>query len=194
MNPVFFKNQAALRAWFQQNHQSETALIVGYYTVGSRKESITWSQSVDEAICFGWIDSIRRSIDKDSYCIRFTPRRQGSNWSEVNLKKAEELTKQGLMFPAGVEAFSKRKNSGSLPYSYESNQQAILEEPMEKLFRHSKHGWNYFQSETPSYRKITIRWVMSAKQEITRWSRLKELIAACEAGKKIKAMSYGKEN
>jgi uncharacterized protein YdeI (YjbR/CyaY-like superfamily) len=192
VSPVFFNNKSALRAWFENHHQSETELLVGYYTVKSKKETITWSQSVDEAICFGWIDGIRRSIDQERYCIRFTPRRPGSNWSLVNIKKVEELTKQGLMHPSGLEAFSGRKDVNSGVYSYESNKQALLHESMEKVLRQSKRAWSYFESETPSYRKISIRWVMSAKQEITRLNRLNELIKACEAGKKIKAMSYGK--
>ena len=111
MNPVFFKNQAALRAWFEANYTTKTELLVGYYKVGSKNESVTWSQSVDEALCFGWIDGIRRSIDEASYCIRFTPRKPGSNWSAVNVKKVEVLTGLGLMSDAGQEAFSKRKDS-----------------------------------------------------------------------------------
>jgi uncharacterized protein YdeI (YjbR/CyaY-like superfamily) len=191
VSPVFFNNKSALREWFEQHHQSETELLVGYYTVKSKKETVTWSHSVDEAICFGWIDGIRRSIDHESYCIRFTPRRPGSNWSNVNIKKVEELTKKGLMHPAGLEAFSRRKEANSRVYSYESIKQVGLDESMEKLFCQRERAWTYFQAETPSYRKITIRWVMSARQEATRWNRLNELIAACDTGEKIKAMSYG---
>jgi uncharacterized protein YdeI (YjbR/CyaY-like superfamily) len=193
MDPVFFRNQAALRSWFEQHHQSETELLAGYYKVETKKESVTWSQSVDEAICFGWIDGIRRSIDLDSYCIRFTPRRPGSNWSKVNIRKVEELTKQGLMYPSGLEAFSKRKDSDSGVYSYESLNQEVLDESMEKIFRQNGRAWSHFQAETPSYRKITVRWVLSAKQGVTRLNRLNELISSCAAGEKIKAMSYGKK-
>ncbi len=112
MNPVFFKNQKALRAWFEKYHQAEKELWVGYYKVATKKESITWSQSVDEAICFGWIDGIRRSIDQDCYCIRFTPRRPGSNWSRVNISKAEALIRLNLMHSEGLKAYSYWKDGG----------------------------------------------------------------------------------
>jgi uncharacterized protein YdeI (YjbR/CyaY-like superfamily) len=192
VNPVFFINKPALRAWFEKHNTTETELLVGYFKTNSKKESITWSQSVDEALCFGWIDGIRRSINEESYCIRFTPRRPGSKWSEINIKKVEELTKQGLMVPAGLEAFLKRKVTGSSLYSYESNKKVTLDEFMEVLFRQNQRAWNYFLSETPSYRKVTIRWVMDAKQEITRINRLNELITSSEAGEKIRAMRFGK--
>lgn len=112
MNPVFFKNQADLRAWFEKYHQAEKELWVGYYKVETKKESITWSQSVDEAICFGWIDGIRRSIDQECYCIRFTPRRPGSNWSRVNISKAEALIRLNMMHPDGLKAYSYQKDGG----------------------------------------------------------------------------------
>ena len=188
MTPVFFKDQAELRNWFIQHHEHEQELLLGYYTVKSSKASVNWSQSVDEAICFGWIDGIRRSIDAESYCIRFTPRRPGSNWSQVNIKKAEALKKTGLMYPAGLEAYSRRKHVDAGIYSYESDQSEMLDDSMETLFRKNERAWRYFQDETASYRKITTRWIRSAKQEITRLARLKELIASCEAGERIKAM------
>ena len=108
MNPAFFKNQNEFRKWLEKNHYKETELIVGYYKVDSGRHNMSWSQSVDQALCFGWIDGIRRSIDKDSYCIRFTPRRPGSIWSAVNIKKIEELTKKGLMRPEGTAAYEGR--------------------------------------------------------------------------------------
>src|SRR6187401_3158431 len=119
MTPTFFANQSDFRKWLQKNHKKETELVVGFYKVGSGKPSMTWSQSVDEALCFGWIDGVRTSIDKDRYQIRFTPRKPGSNWSAVNLKKIEELTKQGLIQPAGLAVFEKRKAEKSKIYSYE---------------------------------------------------------------------------
>jgi uncharacterized protein YdeI (YjbR/CyaY-like superfamily) len=192
MEPVFFKKQSELRLWFEKNHNTETELLVGYYKISSKKDSVTWSQSVDEALCFGWIDGVRRSIDHESYSIRFTPRRSGSNWSQVNLKKVEELTQKGLMYPSGYEAFSKRKEPESRPYSYESTKKETLDESLEAIFQKNKTAWKNFQSRIPSYRKITIRWVMDAKQETTRLRRLNELIAACESGEEIKALRYGK--
>jgi uncharacterized protein YdeI (YjbR/CyaY-like superfamily) len=192
MVPIFFNDKTALRTWFERNHLIETVLLVGYYTVKSKKKSITWSQSVDEAICFGWIDGIRKSIDDESYCIRFTPRRPGSNWSKINLSKARDLTQKGLMLPAGLEAFSKRKDKDH-EYSYESGSSRDLDISKERLFRQHKRAWSYFLRETPSYQKITIRWIMSAKQETTRMKRLHELIAACEAEDKISAMKWGRD-
>ena len=188
MNPVFFEDQAALRSWFEKNHLNETELLVGYYTVKSKRKSISWSQSVDEAICFGWIDGIRKSIDEESYCIRFTPRRPGSNWSKVNIMKAEKLIMLGLMHPAGIEAYAKRKKTDPGIYSYETANSVTLDISLLKLFRQNSRAWEYFQTETPSYRKITIRWIMSGKQEATRLNRCNELISSCEKGERIKAM------
>lgn len=190
MNPVFFEDGNALRAWFVLNHLKEAELLIGYYKVKSGKMSVNWSESVDQAICFGWIDGIRRSLDDESYCIRFTPRRPGSNWSKVNILKAEKLMRQGLMFPAGIRAFEKNKKSGSDGYSYETDQLISLDDSMVKLFQENKIGWEYFCNETPSYRKITIRWIRGAKQDTTRLSRLNELISSCAKGERIKAMRW----
>ena len=191
MKLVFFPTQKDLRKWFEKNHKKEKELIAGFYKVSSGKPSITWSQSVDEAICFGWIDGIRKSIDEESYCIRFTPRNPKSNWSAVNIKKAEELIKSGKIKPEGLVLFNLRKEEKSGVYSYE-NAAVEFEKSFEKKLKANKKAWEYFQSTPPSYRKVTTRWVMSAKQETTRLKRLNELITDCAAGKKIKAMNYGK--
>lgn len=188
----FFSNQISLRKWFEKNHNKEKELWLGYHKVSTGKPSVNWSQSVDEAICFGWIDGIRKSINEESYCIRFTPRNPKSNWSAVNIKKAEELTKLGLMKPEGLKAFSYRKEVKSKIYSYE-NPVVSFDKSFEKKFKVNKQAWKNFQLMTPSYRKITTRWVMSAKQETTRLKRLNELINDCAVGKKIKAMNYGKK-
>lgn len=190
--PVFFPAQKNLRKWFERNYKKEKELLVGFYKVSSGKPSITWSQSVDEAICFGWIDGIRRSIDEESYCIRFTPRNPKSNWSAINIKKVEELAKLGLMKPEGLHAFSLRKENKSKIYSYE-NPVVSFDKSYGKKFKANRQAWKYFQSMPPTYQKITTRWVMSAKQEATKLKRLDELIRDCAAGKKIKAMSYGKK-
>lgn len=192
MNILFFKTQKHLRKWFEKNRKKEKELFVGYYKVSSGKPSVTWSQSVDEALCFGWIDGIRKSIDEESYCIRFTPRKPTINWSAINIKKVEELTKLGLMKPAGLHAFSLRKDNKSKIYSYE-NLAVNFDKSFEKKFKANKQAWKYFQSTAPSYQKITTRWVMSAKKEVTRIKRLEELIRDCALGKKIKAMRYGKK-
>lgn len=192
MKVIFFPTQKYLRKWFEKNHKKEKELWVGFYKVSTGKPTVSWSQSVDEALCFGWIDSIRKSIDDKSYCNRFTPRNPKSNWSAINIKKVEYLTKLGLMKPEGLKAFNRRKEEKSKVYSYE-NSDAIFEKPFLKIFRSSKLAWKYFQSTASSYQKAATRWVMSAKQESTRLKRLNELIQDCAASKKIKAISYGKK-
>jgi uncharacterized protein YdeI (YjbR/CyaY-like superfamily) len=189
---VFFPTKKDLRRWFEKNHIKEKELFVGYYKVSSGKPSVTWSESVDEALCFGWIDGIRRSIDEESYCIRFTPRKPNSNWSAINIKKVEELTKLGLMKPEGLTAFSFRKEEKSKIYAYE-NPAVSFDKTIKKIFRVNKLAWNYFQTTAPSYQKTMTRWVMSAKQESTRLKRLNELINDCSVRKNIKSMSYGKK-
>lgn len=119
MDPLFFKNKNELRKWFDKNHNLLTEQWIGYYKVNSGKESVTWSESVDEALCFGWIDGIRKSIDDKSYKIRFTPRKPSSSWSAVNISKIEKLTQLGLMKPEGISVFNKRKDNKSKLYSYE---------------------------------------------------------------------------
>ncbi|MEJ7646183.1 MAG: YdeI/OmpD-associated family protein [Chryseolinea sp.] len=178
---TFFAKQSDFRRWLQKNHLKETELLVGFYKVGSGKPSMTWTQSVDEALCFGWIDGVRKSIDEERYQIRFTRRKPTSIWSAINIKKIEELTRQGLMQPAGLESFQKRSESKSKIYSYEKG---VAEFPLgfQKQFQTNKKAWNYFHSLAPSYRKISTHWVMSAKQETTRLKRLNQLISESAAG------------
>lgn len=159
---TFFQTENDFREWLECNHEKETELMVGFYKVNSGKPSMTWSQSVDQALCFGWIDGIRRSIDEESYSIRFTPRRNDSNWSAVNIKKIEALKKAGLMKPAGVKAFSLRKEDKSEIYSYE-NDATLLDSPYETQFRENKKAWEFFMKQAPSYRKAVMRWIMGAK-------------------------------
>lgn len=186
----FFPTSKSLRKWFEKNHNKEKELWIGFYKVSTGKPSVTWSQSVDEALCFGWIDGIRKSIDEESYCIRFTPRNPKSNWSAVNIQKVECLTQLGLMKPQGLKAFGFREDKKSRVYSYE-NLSVSFNSSFKKKFKANKKAWQYFVSTSPSYQKITTRWVMSAKQEATRLKRLEELIRDCAEGKKIKAMNYG---
>lgn len=181
---TFFATPANFRKWLQKNHAQATELIVGYYKVSSDKPSMTWSQSVDEALCFGWIDGVRRSINSESYCIRFTPRKATSIWSAVNIKKIEELTKQGLMQPTGMTAFSKRKENKSKIYAYEK-EPVKLDEEFEKKFTANKKAWTFFQLQAPSYQKVAIHWIMTAKQEATKLRRLEKLIATSEVGKRL---------
>jgi uncharacterized protein YdeI (YjbR/CyaY-like superfamily) len=181
MTPTFFEKPSEFRKWLKANHKKETELIVGFYKVDSGKASITWPQSVDEALCFGWIDGVRTSIDEDSYKIRFTPRKAGSIWSAVNIKKMEALTTQGLMQPAGLAAFEKREEARSKIYSHEKEESG-LDPAYEKQFKANKKAWTYFQSLAASYKKLSKHWVMDAKQEVTRLKRLHELIKDSEAG------------
>lgn len=179
MSPTFFAKQSEFRKWLHKNHKLETELLVGFYKVNSGKPSITWSQSVDEALCYGWIDSVRKSIDKDSYQIRFTPRKSTSIWSAVNIKKVEILIKAGQMQPAGLDSFKKRKDDKSSVYSYE-NVELVFSYELEKQLKEDKEAWDYFHSLAPGYRKLSIHWVMSAKQTVTQKKRLTELIADCK--------------
>lgn len=193
MTPTFFAKQSDFRKWLEKNHKKETELLVGFYKVDSGKPSMTWTQSVDEALCFGWIDGVRKSIDKSSYQIRFTQRKSTSIWSAVNIQKIEVLTKQGLMQPAGLLSFQNRKENKSKIYSYE-NEEVKFRPDFEKQFRENKKAWEYFQLLAISYKKSSTNWVMSGKQEATKIKRLEELISNSEAGtNKWKDNKYNKK-
>ena len=175
MKPLFFPKQSDLRKWFEKNHEKEKELLVGFFKRDSGRLSITWPESVDEALCFGWIDGIRRSIDEISYSIRFTHRNPKSIWSAVNIKKVENLTKLGLMKPAGIAAFEKLDLNISKIYSFEQRD-VKFERKYESIFKRNKKAWKYFSNQVPSYQKPAIHWVKSAKQEDTRLRRLNILI------------------
>jgi len=181
MTPLFFATQDEFRQWLETNHDKESALIVGFYKVNSGKPSMTWSESVDQALCFGWIDGVKHSIDQDSYQIRFTPRKKNSIWSAVNIKKVEGLIENGLMQEAGLVSFNHRTEDKSKIYSFE-NEEVKFSPELEAIFKSNKAAWDYFQSLAPTYRKPSSNWVMSAKQESTRLKRLHELIADSEKG------------
>jgi uncharacterized protein YdeI (YjbR/CyaY-like superfamily) len=181
---VFFSNQREFRDWLMKNHRIETEIIVGFYKVGSGKPSMTWPESVDQALCFGWIDGIRKSIDNESYCIRFTPRKPLSHWSAVNIKKAEELIRKGLMEPAGLALYKNRKADNSGKYSYE-NKPARLPARYEKRFKENKEAWSFFKSQAPSYRKSVFYWILSAKRQTTQISRLEKVIKVSERQKRL---------
>lgn len=184
MNPKFFSTQEDFRRWLEENHETETEVIVGYYNVKSGKGGMTWSESVDQALCFGWIDGVRRKVDEESYCNRFTPRKANSNWSAVNIAKVAELMQKGLMKPAGITAFEKRKDEKSAVYAYE-NELKKFSETFEKLFRANEKAWEFFEKQANWYKKQMINWVMTAKQEATRESRLKKLIDASASEKRL---------
>lgn len=184
MTATFFATQDDFRAWLEKHYKQETELLVGFYKLGSGKPSMTWSESVDQALCFGWIDGVRRSIDKDSYSIRFTPRKKTSNWSAINIKKMEALTKAGLMTEAGQNAFDQRVESRSKIYSYE-NEPAVLDAEYESQFKKNTAAWDFFIKQAPSYKKLAIHWIMDAKQEKTRQARLEKAIRISEEQKRV---------
>jgi len=184
-SPVFFATPEEFRAWLEENHATARELWVGYTKKGAGRPSITWPESVDEALCYGWIDGIRRSVDDTSYMNRFTPRRPGSNWSAVNIARVAELTAQGRMRPAGLAAFDRRRDETTAVYSYEQRHQAALEEAEEQQLRANPAAWQFFQARPPSYRQAAIRWVISAKKAETRQSRLARLIEDSAQGRTV---------
>ena len=184
MKPVYFSSAAELRAWFDEHHDTEQELWVGFHKVGTGRPSMTWSEAVDQALCFGWIDGVRKSVDEPRYTIRFTPRRPGSTWSKVNVDKVTRLKEQGLMRPAGLAAFQARKNEKTATYSYE-REQAAFTPAMQRRFRAEKDAWGFFSNQPPGYRRSAIHWVMSAKQQATRDRRLDQLIADSAAGRRL---------
>jgi uncharacterized protein YdeI (YjbR/CyaY-like superfamily) len=188
--PIYFATSDEFRAWLEENHASAQELWVGFYRKGSRKPSITGPEAVDQALCFGWIDSIRRSVDGESYTNRFTPRRPRSNWSAVNIKRVQELTEAGLMRPAGIAAFGQRTEDRSAVYSYEQKNVQLPPE-YEEQFRANGPAWDYFQAQAPWYRKTATRWVVSAKREETRQKRLATLIEDSERGRTIAPLTRG---
>lgn len=173
--PTFFPTPADFHAWLEANHDKSRELLVGFYKRDSGKPSITWPESVQVALCFGWIDGVRKSIDETSYTIRFTPRRPTSNWSAFNISLVRKLTKQGLMQPAGLKAFAARDEKKSI-YSYEQRKSARFTREQEKQFRSSKTAWDFFRSQPPWYQRVTTFWVIGAKREETKLKRLSLLI------------------
>jgi uncharacterized protein YdeI (YjbR/CyaY-like superfamily) len=184
VKPTFFPTPAALRAWLKKHHKTADELWVGYYRKDCGKPSITWQESVDEALCFGWIDGIRKKVSDEAYTNRFTPRRPGSNWSAINIAKIEQLTKLKRMAPAGLAAFAKRTEAKSRIYTYEQHSHAFVP-AVEKVFKANKKAWAYFQIQAPYYRRLMTGWVGGAKQDETRRRRLDKLIAACESGRRL---------
>jgi uncharacterized protein YdeI (YjbR/CyaY-like superfamily) len=185
MKPTFFATPAEWRAWLEKNHDRAEELLVGFHKRDSGTPSITWPESVDQALCFGWIDGVRKRLDDNRYTIRFTPRKKRSTWSAVNIRRVQELTKLGLMHPAGLEAFQRREAGRSVIYSYEQGQNASLAKPYEKQLRANKKAWAFFQAQPPWYQKAASWWVMSAKKEETQARRLATLIEDSAAGRTV---------
>ena len=190
MKPKFFRSPELLRRWFEAHHDKETVLWVGFYKKGSGKPSITWPESVDQALCFGWIDGVRKSIDEISYMIRFSRRQSRSVWSTINVRRAGELIKLGQMTPAGLAAYESRKENTGI-YSYEQRS-VELPEPYAGLMKANEKAWLFYQSQAPSYRKVWNWWVLSAKREDTRLKRLESLIDDCANHKSLKPLLKSK--
>jgi len=181
---TFFASPAEWRAWLEAHHQQAAELWVGYYKRGSGRPSLTWPQSVDEALCFGWIDGVRQSIDEVSYRIRFTPRRSGSIWSAVNLRRAEELRASGRMQPAGLAALEGRDPAKQQRYSYERERVELAPEYL-KALKQDRAAWEYFEGQSPYYRRQVALWIMSAKRADTRLRRLQALIDDSARGLRV---------
>jgi uncharacterized protein YdeI (YjbR/CyaY-like superfamily) len=187
MEVTFFKSPIELREWLEENHDKAIELYVGFYKKSSGQSGVTYAQALDEALSFGWIDGVRKSIDDASYSIRFTPRKPRSIWSLVNIKRAGELAELGLMRPPGLKAFNERDESRSKLYSYE-REVAELDDVYQKRFRANKKAWDFFQAQPPSYRKTATWWVMSARREETRVKRRAALIEGSEKGQRLPAI------
>jgi uncharacterized protein YdeI (YjbR/CyaY-like superfamily) len=185
MTPTFFATPDQWRAWLARHHATAEELWVGFYKRGTGRPSLTWPESVDQALCYGWIDGVRKSLGEESYAIRFTPRRPGSIWSKVNLARIEELEALGLMQPAGRAAHAARTAAKSGIYAYEQRSTARFTPEQERTFRRNRKAWSYFQAEAPWYRRNATHWVVSAKREETRAKRLATLIADSAAGRRL---------
>jgi uncharacterized protein YdeI (YjbR/CyaY-like superfamily) len=183
--PIYFSSPDEFRAWLEEHHETETEVWVGYWKKATGKPSLVWSQAVDEALCFGWIDGVLRGIDDERHIQRFTPRKPASNWSAINIAKVERLRAEGRMRPAGEAAFARRRGDRSGIYSYEQRHNARLEPDEQARFEANAAAWEYFTSRPPSYRKPAVWWVVSAKKPETRERRLATLIEQSAAGEPI---------
>lgn len=188
MEPTFFPTPAEWRAWLDAHHDTAREVLVGYYKVGSGRPSITWPESVDEALCFGWIDGVTRRLDDERYVIRFTPRTRRSTWSAVNIARVEELTRLGLMRPSGLAAFEARTESRMRTYAYEQ-ESVELDPESEQEFRANERAWTFFEAQPAWYRRAAVWWVVGAKREETRRRRLATLIADSEQGRTIRPLT-----
>jgi uncharacterized protein YdeI (YjbR/CyaY-like superfamily) len=186
--PIFFDSPDAFYAWLDDNHDTESEVWVGYWKKHTGKPSLTWSEAVDQALCFGWIDGVLKSIDERSHRQRFTPRKPGSNWSKVNIEKVARLTAEGKMRPAGLAAFQRRSADKSGVYSFERREEAAFEPDQEKRFRANRQAWEFWETQPPSYRRTATHWVTSAKKPDTRENRLSELIDDCANGLRVKQL------
>jgi uncharacterized protein YdeI (YjbR/CyaY-like superfamily) len=183
--PTFFPAPVDFRAWLKAHHHKFRELLVGFHKKDSGKPSITWPESVEVALCFGWIDGVRKSLNETSYTIRFTPRKPTSNWSAINIDLVRKLTRQGLMHPAGLKAFAARSEKKSGIYSYEQRKSARFSREHEKQFRTNTPAWKFFRSQAPWYQRVCTYWVISAKRQETKLKRLSELMGHSQNQRRI---------
>ena len=184
--PRFFEDKHAFRQWLSANAATASELLVGFHKVGTGSPCMSWSESVDEALCFGWIDGVRKRIDESSYSIRFTPRKPTSIWSSVNISKYERLTHEGRITPAGAQAFAHRTAKKSAVYAYEQAQTAELTTQEVEAFKKTPSAWRFFDACPPSYKKVVLHWVTTAKRLEARSSRLAKLVQACAVGQRLR--------
>jgi uncharacterized protein YdeI (YjbR/CyaY-like superfamily) len=189
MEPTFFATPEDFRAWLEAHHETETNLLVGFHKKGSGRPSITWPESVDQALCFGWIDGVRRSLGDEAYTIRFTPRKPRSTWSAVNVARMQELVAEGLVHPAGQAAFERRRDDRTAIYSYEQRRKARLPAEYQQRLRANAAAAEYFEAQPAGYRRTATHWVISAKRPETRERRLEELIEDSAAGRTIRLLT-----
>lgn len=184
MDLKYFKSSSEFRKWLEKNHSKAAELWVGFYKINSNLKGISYKEAVDQALCFGWIDGIKKKVDELSYTHRFTPRKSKSNWSSTNIKRVGELTKLGLMHPSGITVFNQRDKEKIKQYSYE-RKTLTLDKSYEQLFKTNSNAWTFFQSQPPSYKKVATFWIMTAKKEDTRLRRLNTLIQDSANNKRL---------
>jgi uncharacterized protein YdeI (YjbR/CyaY-like superfamily) len=189
VKPIYFNSPAEFGAWLEEHHDSETELLLGYWKANTGKPSLTWSEAVDEALCYGWIDGVRRSVDDERHVQRFTPRKPSSTWSAVNVAKIEKLRAEGRMRPAGEAAFALRREDKTGIYSHEQAHDPVLAPDEEARLRANAEAWAFFQAAPPSYRNPALWWVIRAKKPVTRARRLATLIEDSAAGRRIKPLT-----
>lgn len=184
MKPRFFSTPEKFREWLERNHASSTELLLGFHKKSSGKKSITYPEALDEALCYGWIDGVRKNLDETSYTIRFTPRKPRSIWSLVNVRHVERLTKEERMRPAGIEAYERRDPKRTGIYAFENRPREFSPE-LEKAFRKNKTAWNFFEAQPTGYKRVIVFWIMEAKKEETRMKRFNKLIDLSEQGLRL---------
>jgi uncharacterized protein YdeI (YjbR/CyaY-like superfamily) len=185
VDPTYFATPADFRAWLERHHGSAGELLVGFVKKGGKQPSITWPEAVDQALCFGWIDGVRRRIDDERYSVRFTPRKPGSRWSAVNIRRATDLDAKGLLRPPGRQAFAARSEARSRTYSYEQRQTPELDAPLARVLKANKQAAAFLATLPPSYRRKVVHWVMTAKSAEVRLQRLQRAIAAFAKGRRL---------